>query len=106
MYYIDSCFNLNDIDYMDFNTIKKSPITQLIYRYRNYDKVLAHYEASEYDVKTIAAVFDAKEADIKSALLERFFFAAVRYMDDAPLYQKAAHIPLLLAYRHCLHTIV
>ena len=100
---IDSCFDLDLLDYRNLVEIETSPLTKLVCRYRDFETVLRYAGSMRYDIDLLAGVCGTDADEIRRELLEKELLSVLQYFDYwQPEEVKAQYTELIGAYENCL----
>ncbi len=100
---IESCFDLDRVEYRDLAELETNPLTELVCKYRNFEIVLHYAGNMRYDVELIAGVCGMNEKEVRRQLLEKELVSVLTYFDYWQTEEiKEQYIDIYDAYEDCL----
>ncbi len=100
---IESCFDLDLVDYRSLYELEAGPLTELVCKYKDFDTVLRYAGNMRYDVETIAGVCGLSQEETRRQLLEKELVSVLNYLDYwQPEETKKKYIDIYNAYADCL----
>lgn len=101
---ICSEFNIN-LEFRTLEQIKKLYLTELIFKYKDFDTVLQHAGNMHYDAELIAWVCGIPEQEVPRKLLEEEIIGVLEHFDHWETEEtKEQYIDLYNAYEQCLYS--
>ena len=104
---IESCFNMDFLEYRNIDEISNSEIIKLVIEYQNFEIVLGYAGNMGYDIELIAGVCGITEYETRRELLSLELLSVLMFFvrDAEGIKLSHNYQDLITAYEHCLHSM-